>query len=150
MAILSFKEKFADKVEQGKKRQTIRNFRKVPILPFEQLYLYFGARTKWCRKLGEGQCTAVHPITITREAVTIHQMINVRITNQKDLDRFARADGFASYAQMIKWWTLTHGPKCFPFRGIIIYWTFLSKKNWIKPGSPEHKALRKKIKVQFD
>lgn len=132
MALLSFKEKFADKVESGKKRQTIRNFRKYPIGASERLYLYFGARTKWCRKLGEGVCTGCHPITINSDSVVIHYKEDLHITSKNDLDRFARKDGFASWKQMRTWWILTHGAQCFPFKGILIYWRPLQKKDWIK------------------
>ncbi len=44
MALLGFKKRFADKVRTGRKRQTIRAFRKYPIVPGETLYLYTALR----------------------------------------------------------------------------------------------------------
>lgn len=54
MALLGFKSIFADAVERGEKRQTIRAERKRPIKVREKLYLYTGLGTKKCRKLWKG------------------------------------------------------------------------------------------------
>lgn len=51
MALLNFQKQFADLIEAGTKRQTIRAARKYPIKVGDKLYLYTGLRTKYCRKL---------------------------------------------------------------------------------------------------
>ena len=66
MPALNFKKQFADKVERGEKRQTIRALRadgRNP-QPGQTLFLYTGMRTKSCRKLGEAVCSSVEQIDI--------------------------------------------------------------------------------------
>lgn len=53
MPMFNFKKQFADSVESGEKRQTIRARRKNRPQVGQTAYLYTGARTKACRKLGE-------------------------------------------------------------------------------------------------
>jgi hypothetical protein len=145
MAILSFKPRFADKVQSGEKQQTIRQYRKYPVLPMEQLYLYTGLRTIHTRKLGEGQCTGTNKITLNHHAVIIHHMRPVFIEKPAQLDRFARYDGFPSWKELREFWLTEHGDDCFPFHGTIIYWTLLPKKSWGKQTA----AQRKKLKEQY-
>jgi hypothetical protein len=133
MPSLSYKGRFVDYVEAGLnenakptdriKRQTIRNFRKYPVKPGDTLYHYYAQRTKWCRKLGESICKSADQITIRANSVRIKHANGVHIiTNKGSLDAFAYADGFANWREMIRWWKLTHGPKCFPFTGQLIMW----------------------------
>ena len=51
MPALNFKKQFAEKVETGEKRQTVRAKRKRAFVVGDKLYLYTGMRTKYCRKL---------------------------------------------------------------------------------------------------
>lgn len=156
MAALSFKARFCRKVERGIKRQTIRNFRKVPIKMWEQLYFYYGLRTKHCRKIGEGQCIGTNVITIKHDSVTIHSHVHYSapltvgritthvndliITHIRALNRFARSDGFSSWEDMKQFWLEEHGPDCFPFKGTIIHWIPVRRKYWKKPSSPKLSA----------
>jgi hypothetical protein len=120
MALLGFKQRFADLVKNGTKRQTIRNDRKYPIQPGETLYLYWGLRTKLATKLGQHPCLEVHKININAKGVKIGN--EKRLTTLVALNRFAFLDGFKDWEEMQRWWKLTHGPKCFPFNGILIKW----------------------------
>jgi hypothetical protein len=125
MAALSFKGRFAELIVEGKKTQTIRNFRKHPIKVGERLYLYYAMRTKFCKKLKEAICGSVDKITIRKKSILIHhpeKSKRLKITEKEKLDRFAVADGFKDFEEMQRWWTLTHGPKCFPFTGQLISW----------------------------
>ena len=137
---LSYKGQFVEYVEAGLqkprqkgkriKTQTIRNIRKHPIRPGQTLYHYFAQRSKYCRKLGESICKSVHNIQITKEGVYYSACLDGRriiakgdfIQGQKELDKFARADGFKNWDAMRKWWVLTHGADCFPFHGQLIKW----------------------------
>jgi hypothetical protein len=125
MAALSFKGQFVDRVLDGTKRQTIRNFRKYPIKPGETLYLYYGMRTKHCKKLKEVQCLRVFKIKITRKTITVttsHEGVRtftVVYSTPFELDRFAQSDGFQDWQQMKRWWTMTH---TLPFTGQLIQW----------------------------
>lgn len=120
MPLLGFKQRFADKVKEGSKRQTIRNYRKYPIEPGQTLYLYYGLRTKHATKLGEHTCLEVHKINITPKGVKLGK--DKLVTNIGVLNTFAMLDGFKDWDEMQRWWTLTHGTKCFPFNGILIKW----------------------------
>lgn len=55
---------FVDKVESGKKRQTIRLKRKRLIKKGDKLYFYTRMMHKDCRKIGEAVCVGVLPIRI--------------------------------------------------------------------------------------
>jgi hypothetical protein len=123
MAALSFKGRFVDLILEGSKNQTIRNFRKYPINPGETLYLYYGMRTKHCKKLKEVICKSVHPIKITKFGIYIKFPetddafgIWKKVIN---LNSFAKEDGFVSWEEMKLWWTMTHK---LPFTGQLIQW----------------------------
>jgi predicted transcriptional regulator len=121
MAALSFKGRFVDLILDGSKNQTIRNFRKYPINPGETLYLYYGMRTKHCKKLKEVTCKQVSKITITKQGVNIERSPIDRFSYRgQALEFFAQEDGFASWKEMRLWWLTTHE---LPFTGQLIQWT---------------------------
>jgi hypothetical protein len=134
MAILGFKKQFVQPIRKRTKDQTIRRYRKYPIMTFEHLYLYTGLRNRYVKaeKIGEAQCRGTYPITITRNSVVIQGLFPIRLTLPKDLDDFARRDGFNSWQELVDFWLEAHGPKCFPFKGTVIYFDLLSKRNWKK------------------
>jgi hypothetical protein len=167
MPAYSFQERFVPCVQKGSKTQTIRTRRKKGFAKKgDRIYLYFGMRTKWCKKLGEGQCSDVKTIMITRDGVV--QLYNERLSdteidgvinrlvfhaqpdqvlNQAEANAFAWADGFrpdgstaekpgGAYDLMIRWWKQTHS---LPFIGDVIYWK-LDGRDWqVEPDyhSPE-------------
>jgi len=70
MPAYSFKERFVPMVEEGSKPHTIRARRAKGFAKIgDTLYLYFGMRTKWCRKLREEKCTNVRTIIITADDI---------------------------------------------------------------------------------
>ena len=90
MPAYNFRSQFADDVESGRKRQTIRPRRKRPTRPGDTLYHYTGMRTKMCRKLGEFLCTKVTPVDILQGAIRL----GGRCLGTALALEFARADGF--------------------------------------------------------
>lgn len=128
MAILSFKKRFAGKVRNGRKRQTIRGFRKYPIVPGETLYLYTALRTKYAKKLRVVRCKNCVPIKISfnkREVI----LPDAVLTLDYELDAFAVRDGFKDFDDMKAFWIEEHGVKkgnrkviLLPFKGILITW----------------------------
>jgi hypothetical protein len=116
MAALSFKGRFVDLILDGTKAQTIRNFRKYPINPGETLYLYYGMRTKHCKKLKEVECISVSKIVITKSEIKVGEK---RLRTTKALNLFAISDGFVSWREMRFWWSTTHE---LPFTGQLIQW----------------------------
>lgn len=66
MPALNFIKRFAADVESGKKRSTIRRAgKRLPPKVGDQLSLYAGMRTKYCRLLRKETCTDVNPVLIT-------------------------------------------------------------------------------------
>ena len=101
MPLIGFKKEFADLVESGAKRQTIRAPRKRPIKVGDTLYLYTGLRTKQCRKLGEGRCYQVIRVDLgPREIIGW----GIQLSNY-----VAIRDGLSSYSKLAKWFRI--GPR---------------------------------------
>lgn len=114
MPALNFKKQFADKVERGEKRQTIRKGNRVKT--GDKLFLYTGQRTKECRKLGEAVCKEVYDIVIANEdEIYFDDCILIGI----EKEQLAKDDGFDCTADMIDWFKDTHG---LPFVGQVIRW----------------------------
>ncbi len=116
MPALNFQARFADSVESGEKRQTIRRLRKDGRDPQvgDTLYLYTGMRTKACRKLGEVICERVLDVEIFGGGVVIGRELA-----SHEREQLAGQDGFESFAGMRDWFEKTHG---LPFRGKIYRW----------------------------
>ncbi len=118
MPALNFKKQFAQAVESGEKRQTIRAMRKDgrDPQPGQTLYLYTGMRTKVCRKLKETNCLETQPIAIEGRHDIIVGTKPLDLAEEKKL---AIADGFETSGDFFKFFEETHG---FPFYGLIIKW----------------------------
>ena len=123
MPALNFKQEFADLVESGKKRQTIRAYRKDgrDPKPGDTLYLYTGMRTKQCRKLGEAVCGGVYTFGLSwswqeRGIVAVRTGRGCPVHGGEEV---ATQDGFESLADMVDWFEKVHG---LPFEGVLIRW----------------------------
>lgn len=112
MVAYNFQGRFAGMVEAGTKRQTIRQSARCA--PGDALQLYTGQRTKECRKLRDAVCVAVESCII-RERSIIYAGRRL-----DDPDAFARADGFADYAEMYAWFKEQYGS--WAFIGKCIRW----------------------------
>lgn len=112
MVAINFKNEFAEDVESGKKRQTIR--KKARCKPGDALQLYTGMRTKKCRKLADAICTSVAPVTIDHCSIYSGQM---KLLNE---DQIARDDGFEDFTAMAEWFEKQYG--VLPFEGELIKW----------------------------
>lgn len=145
MPAYSFQERFIPSIQDGSKAQTIRAFRKGRsghARPGDKLYLYYGMRTKWCRKIGEAICRAVHPIRITNTEILVagYYDTETETGTREDLlffphsederEIFAWKDGFRPEGStieqpagaldlMLRFWRQTHE---LPFEGVVIYW----------------------------
>ena len=131
MPALNFQKQFVAAVESGKKCQTIRALRKDgrDPKPGDTLYLYYGMRTKQCRKLGEVECKSVDRIEIlgiprpwswTEPRILLHPRpaLTLQIL-ASEAEEYARADGFSGFDAMHDWFQKTHG---LPFEGFLIRW----------------------------
>lgn len=122
MPAYSFKERFVPLILSGEKRQTIRQKRKGQAKPGSILYLYYGMRTKWCKKLKETICSGVKEIIIDKKG---NVFIEGKKLNGVQKILLAHDDGFRpedlcdAWTVMFRWWNQTHS---LPFKGDIIYW----------------------------
>jgi len=127
---LSFQKRFVAGVENGvaqaagkplphpgvlPKRGTIRAKRKRPFKVDDDLMLYYGMRTKQCRKLGDAVCECARRIWIDKDFVEV-EGIELDVAQVRAL---ALQDGFKSERDMMQWFEETHG---FSFFGQLIEW----------------------------
>jgi hypothetical protein len=111
--LYNFLPRFADAVRRGQKRQTIRaNGKRRHAAKGEKLQLYTGLRTRKAKKIRDAMCVASVDCTIRKDGISLH-------LNGKDLDLFARQDGFDSFAQLREFFVDTYG---LPFHGRLIMW----------------------------
>jgi len=121
-----FKPQFAAKVRAGTKRQTIRPIpKRMPSegntidcrqwegLPYRSKHI----------KIGEFTISKVRFVTVST------RMVSFKETESGDewatgvgfhLERFAQADGFGSWEEMVDWFRREHGE--LPFKGLLIGW----------------------------
>jgi hypothetical protein len=124
MAGISFSV-FKDKIISGAKRQTIRAVRKNPIKEGETLYLWWKQRSLEREKLGEAKCLKTTKIQISKDKalklINAFDYIwqNIPIESPDELRKFAIADGFDNWQQMVEFFETTHG---LPFEGVLIQW----------------------------
>ncbi len=134
MPAYSFQERFIPLIIDLSKDHTVRAERagrSRHARPGESLYLYYGMRTKWCRKIGEATCLFTREIRITEKGVFFIGMTGDWYglgTLERDI--FAWQDGFrpegttldnpaGAWDLMRHWWKQTHE---LPFQGVVIYW----------------------------
>jgi len=117
MPVLNFKKQFAPMVESGKKRQTIRAYRKDGGNPKkgDKLYLYTGLRTKGCRKLKEVVCKATLGVIIDEETMYL-ESFSLSKSAKKTV---AILDGFKNYDEFQSFFEKIYG---LPFYGLLITW----------------------------
>jgi hypothetical protein len=68
MPAYSFKERFVPMVLDGSKPHTVRSRRKYPAKVGDPVSLFYGMRTKWCRRLRDEKCLKTCSIFINDEA----------------------------------------------------------------------------------
>lgn len=121
MTAYSFKRRFVDPILAGTKRQTIRAIgKRRHASPGGELQLYYGMRTKQCRLIARAPCLYVSPIKISLARDTVDYRRN-HLTKARELDKFARADGFADFADMRRFWHEEHATTSL-FKGKIVEW----------------------------
>ena len=114
MPAINFQARFADKVKNREKRQTIRaTGKRKPPRVGDPLMLYTGMRQSGCRKLLDAVCSSVTPISISARAKTI-SMANTllsrwQILTNDEAEQLAIKDGFASADELFRWVSANHG-----------------------------------------
>lgn len=134
MVAYSFNKRFEEAIASGHpatgvvKRQTIRADRGRHARPGELLQIYCGMRTKHCRKIiPDPVCVAVEPIRMAVSGMCfVHFLGRDEFFHvPRQLDDFARRDGFLHWADLQAFWHAAH-PACSDpdarFTGVLIQW----------------------------
>lgn len=123
MVAYSFRPRFVAPILAGTKTQTIRAPRKRHARPGETLQLYTGMRTKRCELIREAKCVSAQNILLWLFEDGEHDGFAVagHPPACPDLDVFARADGFADWADLKAFWRAEH-PGVYEFHGVLIRW----------------------------
>lgn len=117
MPAYNFKKEFALQVERGEKRCTIRRVRKRRTVPGDQLHLFTGMRTAYCRKLRTVECMWVESFEINADRIVY---LSGMPLSHAPLNALARADGFSGAWEFIEFFRRTYG---LPFTGAeLIRW----------------------------
>ena len=126
MVAYNFQKQFADDVESGKKKQTVRPVGKRRHAKVgDALQLYYGQRTKQCRKLRDAVCVRMDKIAIQTFGVRLDsdsgalQASDMAGEGLVWLENFAKRDGFESWEAMRDWFEQQHS---LPFEGVLIMW----------------------------
>lgn len=99
MPALGFRPQYAALILAGRKDQTIRAPRKVPIKPGDRLHLFTGMRTKNCRKIGTAVCSEVFHLYLSHHLRTCGTTSTGPFTCE-ERDALARRDGFANWDEL--------------------------------------------------
>lgn len=121
MVAYNFQGRFANMVQIGVKRQTIR--RNASAKVGDRLQLYTGQRTKHCRKLValDPVVIAVHPVVLQPHSITINKKPHFGPA----ADEVARDDGFTDYAEMWTWFKEKYCADI--FHGVLTKWQSFSE-----------------------
>jgi hypothetical protein len=104
------------------KRQTVRAVgKRRHARPGEVLQLYQGMRTKLCQKIGEARCIDVSGVIIwiDHRAIAIERA--KMMLSRREMEQFARDDGFVDAEEMAQFWRCTH-KGIERFDGVLIQW----------------------------
>lgn len=124
MVAYSFKGRFREPILAGSKRQTIRADRKRHARVGEEVQLYTGMRTAYCRLIGRAKCVYAGAIRLDLDQRRVELASGTAITTAEDTDAFAQSDGFADWKALAHFWRTEH-PGLDQFSGIMIRWTDL-------------------------
>ena len=123
MGLYNFKRQFEAHIRSGRKRHTIRGYRKYPDKPGNTLHLYTGLRTKNARLIMRTMCTNVQDVRIEEEQRGLDSLISIRVDgrelNPGERQSLAYRDGFGDFKEMMHFWKGR-----LPFSGQIIHWKF--------------------------
>ena len=129
MPAYNFKPQFADAVQFGSKRQTIRALgKRRHARPGQPIQLYTGMMHKTCRKLIDPDpiCTDVQRIRIEKfpaknkhDCDFFQMYLDGKAMFRHEVHELAVKDGFNSTEDFFQFFDKTHG---MPFEGVLIRW----------------------------
>ena len=123
MVAYNFVKQFAARIEDGSKKHTIRpTGKRRHARKGDKLQLYYGQRTKHCRKLRDDTCVESADIQIMVSTAGFFSWIriNEKYLCDQQMELFATEDGFESLSQMSHFFFEMYGPGL--FEGKLIIW----------------------------
>lgn len=123
MRVIMFQDKFAPKVRDGSKCQTIRKAARCKAGDTLSLRRWTGKPYRSKQEiLSDVVCESAEPVLILRPFLgdTAVAAVGSKVIREDEADAFASADGFASIAEMREWFSIAHG---LPFNGWLIKWS---------------------------
>lgn len=137
MPLLSYEARFAEMVADGRKRQTIRAYRKDgrDPKPGDMLHHYTGPYRPGERvKIGASVCTRVLPFEIeVPKEHGVYWLLDGVVMIEDEIGEFAVDDGFTDPADMLRWMQANGG---IAFNGLAIYWDDIALPP-VAPGGGE-------------
>lgn len=120
MGLYDFKPRFVPFIRDGRKRHTIRAKRKNHTdKPGDTCHLYVGLRTKKVKLIGRFPCVKTEKIRISEVMGSRVIWIGDQLLSDSEEETLARADGFSSFHEMMKFWDGR-----LPFTGEIVHWKY--------------------------
>lgn len=118
----TFNERFATKILNGSKQQTVRSgfVGKAHVQPGQLMQFWTGMRLRARSLLGTATCASICRIEIDTW-IPVVTYLGTILSTADELDEFAIADGFASWAAMRDYWLGMHGTSA--WAGVLIKWT---------------------------
>lgn len=125
MVAYSFNTRFVPAIVSGVKQGTIR----APRLGThghaargQEIQIYTGLRTKYARLIGRAKCLSSRRVCLhLRDGAVFFPWEGDALVPGEELERFAREDGFSTWAELVAFWARTH-PGCDMFDGVQIRW----------------------------
>ncbi len=125
MVAYSFNKRFVPAIASGVKQQTIRAPRKGVhrhAMRGDEIQLYTGLRTKHTRLIGRAKCLSTRRVCLhLRDGAVFFPHECDALVPGDELEKFAREDGFSTWAELVAFWARTH-PGCDIFDGVQIRW----------------------------
>ena len=97
MVAFSFMKRFVADVEAGRKLQTMRKGA-LRCKVGDRVQLYYGQRTKHCRKLAESVCKIALPVRLSPYFITVFDWT----FPESERDIIARMDGFKNWEELVE------------------------------------------------
>lgn len=108
--LLGFKKRFVAPIQIGTKVFTMRGPRKIQPKIGENLYMYYGLRTKFCEKISDKEkliSTQKVEIRIDYEKgkfMSLRIKVDGNLLDDKQKSDFVKYDGFAGQEDFCNWW----------------------------------------------
>lgn len=125
MVAFNFQKQFVEPIEAGIKDGTIRD--KLRCKAGDKLQLYYGQRTKYCRKISDAVCVSTWEVLVTDQDVMCMEITPAKNNKAKikmyfgieAREQIAKEEGFTCWEHMRDWFKENKG---LPYTGYLAKW----------------------------